>query len=179
MTKKKFFTIFGIFVLSIFLWYYFIYLPQIDELNQINILLTETSQKVSMARNAQINLEKIRERFEIEQSKLKKERSKFVRRDELGKVTKALRNLAKKHNLKLVDFSPGLKNYFEEKKAKIVPMPLSITLIGRYIEIGKFIEEWETLPFYLIPRELTLEKVDKYGYDVQAVIETKLYTWID
>ncbi len=177
MSKRRFFVTLGIYIVLVFLWYGFIYVPQTERLNQINIELNNIAQKVMMARNAQINLDMMKKRFEEEQKRLEQEQSKFIKRDELGKVTKALSQLANRYNLKLVDFSPGLKNYFEVKEGRIVPLPLSITLIGRYVQIGKFIEEWNSLPFYLIPQELTLERLDKNGYDLQAVIETKLYTW--
>lgn len=177
MSKKKFYTLLVAYVILFFAWYMFIYLPQVQKLEEVNVKLNEVSQQVSMARNAQINLNNIKKHFNKEQLRLQEEKAKFVKRDQLGKVTKELRNLAKKYNLKLVDFSPGLKDYFAATGEAIVPLPLSITFVGRFISIGKFIEEWKSLPFYLIPEEMTMERLDKNGYDIQAVIEAKLYTW--
>jgi len=161
------------------MWYYFIYIPQIDTLAKLETQLMDFNSKVHMAQTAKVNLVNMRNRYQTEQDRLQKEKSKFVRKQDLGKVTKALQELAKKYDLKLVDFSPGFRDYFEKQDEKIIPLPLSVTLVGRYLSIGRFLEEWENLPFYLIPVSIILEKLDKNGYDIQAVIESKLYTWND
>ncbi len=179
MSKRRFFIkLMSVIVLG-FMWYYFIYIPQIDTLAKLETQLMDFNSKVHMAQSAKINLVNMRNRYQTEQDRLQKEKSKFVRKQDLGKVTKALQDLAKKYDLKLVDFSPGFRDYFEKQDEKIIPLPLSITLVGRYLSIGKFLEEWENLPFYLIPVSIILEKSDENGYDIQAVIESKLYTWND
>ncbi|RLD13014.1 hypothetical protein DRI50_08010 [candidate division KSB1 bacterium] len=177
MSKKRFYTIFSVYILLLFSWYMFIYLPQVQALNEVNTKLNEISQQVAMARRAQINLKNIKARFQKEQQRLQEEKNRFIRKNDLGKVTQTLRTTANKYDLKLTDFSPGFKEYFDAQKNSIVPLSLSISFIGRYIQIGKFIESWGELPFYLIPEELTLQKLDNNGYDIQAVIEAKLYTW--
>ncbi len=177
MTKKKFYIIFSVYLLLLFVWYMFIYLPQLQKLDTINIKLGEVSQKVAMARNAKVNLENIKKHFNQEQKYLQKEKERFVKREELGKVIVELRKLARKFNLKLVDFSPGLKDYFTEKDQKIVSLPVSITFIGDFISVGKFMDAWREMPFYLIPEEVTMERVDKSGRDIQTVVQSKLYIW--
>lgn len=177
MTKKKFYIIFLTYIVLAVAWYMFVYLPQLQNLEAINIKLGEVSQKVTMARNAQVNLENIKKHFNQEQEYLKKEKERFIKREELGKVIVELRKLAKKYNLKLVDFSPGLKDYFTEKDQKIVPLPVSITFIGDFISIGKFMDAWRDMPFYLIPEEVTMERIDKSGRDIQTVVQSKLYIW--
>ncbi len=177
MSKKRFYTILTVYLLLLFIWYMFIYLPQVQALDEVNTKLNEVSQQVAMARRAQINLKNIKTRFQSEQKELQKEKDKFIRKDQLGKVTQELRRLADKYDLKLTDFSPGFKDYFDAEKKSIVPLPLSISFIGRYLQIGKYIESWGNLPFYIIPEEITLQRVDNNGYDIQAVVEAKLYTW--
>ncbi|MHB2152857.1 type 4a pilus biogenesis protein PilO [Calditrichota bacterium GD2] len=177
MTKKRFAIKLGIMSVIVLLWYNFVYMAQINRLMLLDVELMEISNKVNMASNAKTNLENIKKRFEEEQNQLEKEKAKFVKRENLGQVTARLQNLAKEYNLKLVDFSPGFKDYFEQKDKKIIPLPLTITLIGQYLAIGKYIEHWQELPFYILPQAIIMERLDENGYDVQAVIETKLYTW--
>ncbi|MCD6373967.1 MAG: type 4a pilus biogenesis protein PilO [Caldisericaceae bacterium] len=179
MSKRRFFIKLMLVIFLCFMWYYFIYIPQIDTLAKLETQLMDFNSKVHMAQTAKVNLVNMRNRYQTEQDRLQKEKSKFVRKQDLGKVTKALQELAKKYDLKLVDFSPGFRDYFEKQDEKIIPLPLSVTLVGRYLSIGRFLEEWENLPFYLIPVSIILEKLDKNGYDIQAVIESKLYTWND
>ncbi|APF19325.1 hypothetical protein Calab_3632 [Caldithrix abyssi DSM 13497] len=177
MTRKKFAIKLGIIVLVVLLWYNFVYVAQINRLTLLDVELLEVRNKVNMASNAKSNLENIKKRFEQEQIQLEKEKAKFVRRENLGQVTERLQSLAEKYNLKLVDFSPGFKDYFEQKDKKIIPLPLTITLVGQYLAIGKYIEQWQELPFYILPQSIIMERLDENGYDVQAVIDTKLYTW--
>ena len=179
MSKRRFFIKLMLVIFLCFMWYYFIYIPQIDTLAKLETQLMDFNSKVHMAQTAKVNLVNMRNRYQTEQDRLQKEKSKFVRKQDLGKVAKALQELAKKYDLKLVDFSPGFRDYFEKQDEKIIPLPLSVTLVGRYLSIGRFLEEWENLPFYLIPVSIILEKLDKNGYDIQAVIESKLYTWND
>lgn len=177
MSKKRFYTIFAIYVIALFTWYVFIYLPQVQALDDVNYKLSEVSQQVAMAQRAQINLKNIKARFQREKQELQKEKDRFIRKNDLGKVTHELRVLADKYDLKMTDFSPGFKDYFDAQKNAIVPLSLSISFVGRYLQIGKFLESWDNLPFYLIPEEVTLQRLDKNGYDIQAIVEAKLYTW--
>ncbi len=179
MAKRRFYIVLFIYIIFIFIWYFFINMPQVQNLNQVNLKLNEISQQVSVARRAQINLKQIKQRFQKEQEQLQQEKEKFIRKDQLSKVTQELRKLAEKYNLKMTDFSPGFNDYFDKQKKTIVPLPISISFIGRYLQIGKFLESWSTLPFYLVPQEVTLQKLDKNGYDIQAIVEAKLYTWND
>ncbi len=179
MTKKRFFIKIISVIFLIFVWYYFLYLPQINTISQLEVKLLEYDNKVEVARNAKINILNMRSRYQVEQQRLETEQAKFIKKQDLGKVTRQLQQLAQKFNLKLVDFSPEFRDYFDKQDEKIIPLPLSITLIGRFLAIGKFIEEWEKLPFYLIPESLILERLDKNGIEIQAVIEAQLYTWND
>ncbi len=179
MTRKKFSLKIASIILYLAVWYNFVYLNQVDRINHLDLQLAEMRNKVNMASSAKTNLEKVRSKFKLEQDRLDEERAKFVQRKDLGKVTLKIQSLARKYDLKLVDFSPGFKDYFTQKEEKIIPLPLTITLVGRYIKIGKFVEEWEHLPFYLVPQAIIMERLDKNGYDVQAVIDSKLYTWND
>ncbi len=177
MSRKKFFLKLALVVSLLIGWYIFVYMPQLNKLNTIDMKLLEVKNKVQIAQKAKTNLDNIKDKFSKEQNRLEKERSKFVKKEELGKVTKQLQRLARNYNLKLLDFSPNFQDYFKEKEEQIIPLPISILVEGRYIQVGKFIEKWEQLPFYLIPESIVIQLKDEKATAVQAAITSNLYTW--
>jgi len=159
-------------------WFMLVYQPLQLEIKAKHRQLTQLSQKIHNAQNANINLKNVEKRAENAQKELEEIRQKFVNRDDLSRVTKQLQQLAIRYNVEITDFSPVLDSYFDDSgNESIKPLPIVLTVIGRYLEIGRFIENMKSLNFYLTPQEFLIEKIDPENNDLEATITCNLYTW--
>jgi Tfp pilus assembly protein PilO len=159
-------------------WYGFMYEPATAEILQMKNELAELQAKLTSARKANIDLKNIEERFAQVQKKLNLEKSRFIRKDELSEVTSQMNSLARRYSLQLLDFSPALDNYFSDnEKARIVALPLVLSVRGSYVAVGKYIENWYQLPFYITGEEIDISAVPGTNGKLDVKITAKLYTW--
>ena len=180
MERKIFIGIIIVFVVSFSLWYILINYANEIELKKVSQELVVINAKLNNARHAQIDYANIQEKFEKDQERLQKERTRFVGKEELSDVTFRLKKFAQKYNLKLMDFAPELENYFAASPDdKIVALPIEIGVHGAYLDVGKFIENWHTLPFYLIPEEIEIKRENDKSNVLVASVTAALYTWND
>lgn len=178
MERKIFIGLVILFVASFSLWYVMVNYANEKELEKVDQELVVINAKLNSARHAQIDYANIQEKFEEDQKRLQKERTRFVGKGELSDVTYRLKAFAQKYNLKLMDFAPELENYFAASPDdKIVALPIQIGVHGAYMDVGKFIENWHTLPFYLIPEEIKIERENDKSNVLIATVTAALYTW--
>lgn len=74
MSKRRFFIKLMLVIFLCFMWYYFIYIPQIDTLAKLETQLMDFNSKVHMAQTAKVNLVNMRNRYQTEQDRLQKEK---------------------------------------------------------------------------------------------------------
>ena len=176
MSAQRLFIIFLVSFIALgVLWFSFIYSPlQIDETNA-KIRFEEVSSKLKYARR---DLGMIENRLDKKKEALADVKTRIVDRKNLSNITEALRNRAQDFKLEITDFTPVLENYFETTgNSQVKPLPLVITVSGRYLQIGKFIESWDNLNFYLTVHEIIVEKLDVHSNELTATITCNLYTW--
>ena len=112
MEKKVFISLSIIIVTGLALWYLLIYQEQGKNVEQVEIHSEQNLEKLKSAQQAQINIRKIEEKFKAEKSNLNRERTRFIYKDELPKVTTELNDFASEYNLKLMDFTSSFETYF-------------------------------------------------------------------
>ncbi|GAB4371669.1 MAG: hypothetical protein Kow0042_14560 [Calditrichia bacterium] len=175
--QRIFIALLIIFTLSCVLWYVLVYQPLVGEELQKKKQLAELHNQLKQARVAEKDLEAVQSRFKEKEKELAEVKSRFIDKKDLSRVTDALRKSAERFDLKIVDFTPVLDSYFNDNgKGKIKPLPIMLTVRGRYIQIGKFLEEWHSLDFYLVPYQIFLEKMEANQNTLRASIMSNLYT---
>jgi len=177
--EKKLFIGLAVFLAAGFLlWSILLDSPQEAELEKISAQLDESTRKVQIARHAKSNLNRMRSRYQTEKQLLAREQDRFINKDELSKVATKLKSFAGSFNLKLMDFAPVLDTYFSDMNTgRIITLPINVALHGNYLQIGKFVEDWPQLPFYLIADEIEVKRVEANQNLLRADIKSKLYAW--
>jgi len=176
--RKIFITLFLLVTAGLVYWYFFVDYKQTQEIEQLNKALGVIIEKVENAKLAKDNIAKLEAEYKIEQKKLLLEKERFVNRNDLSVVTKTLKEYSEQNHLKLMDFAPAFASYFADSTTdKVVTLPIELSVQGKYFDIGRFIEGWEKLPFYLIARELIIERAEPKSNILNAKINAVLYTW--
>jgi len=178
MEKKIFVILTSVLIIVSLAWYMFIYSEQKTALEKIQAELNIVLTKLKNAQQAQRNMQLIEENLKKKQEHLTNERNRFISDSELPEVTSKLKSFASEYHLELTDFSSSFEHYLEkEKKTKIVPLPLKLTVKGKYLDIGQFLEHWPALPFYLIPERFTMKRAGEDTNLLEATISANLYIW--
>ena len=134
------------------------------------------SEKLEKAQNARLNLKKIAAQLEQSKQQLQEVQNRFITQEDLSRVADDLKKLAGKYGLELKDFTPLLKAYFNNpKKGKISPLPIALLVEGRYLAVGRYLESWKKFDYYLIPKQISIEKMDPETNQLTVTIFCDLY----
>jgi len=161
-------------------WYFLWFERQEKRLLTEQTKLDQVSDKLKNARNANINIRHIEEKFKEQQARLDQEKSKFIRKDQLSQVTSSMNTFASQYDVRLMDFTSTDENFIlSGQTSKVIALPIMITVHGDYLQIGRYIENWPTLPFYVIPDMITIKRIQEGQNLLEAQISARLYTWND
>lgn len=175
---KTFFIIVFLILVLTSAWYFVFYHPIQQEENQVKARIETIAEKLKNAQFAQRDLKAIDQRFAKSKAELEEIKGHIVDRDNLGQVMERLQQASEKFDLEFEDFSPVLESYFQATgNERIKPIPIVVTVKGRYLNIGKFIEYWQKLDFYLKEQEIIIEKLNPKSNDLTANVTCILYTW--
>lgn len=179
MLRKKFSYILSVLLIAILvMWFIFFYYPKSIEIDKIKFQIREMRNDLASASQANVDIEKIENRLLEEQKAFEEARSRFVERDDLAKVSRKIDEFARGYNLRMTDFAPVFEDYFADTSKNVIKvLPLAITVRGKYMDIGKFIENWGSLPFYLEPKGILIERFTQTSNDLKATISSQLYSW--
>ena len=137
-----------------------------------------SNKKFDNAKHALSELEKIEVDLLKQNEELKKINDRFIKKDQLSTITVKIRNITRDSNLKLLDFTPLFKIYFADTtSAPVKALPFSITVKGKFLDIGRFVENWKNLDFYMKPEEIVVDKLLSNSNELEANITGRLYAW--
>lgn len=179
MSSKHYFLILiFVFVAVVAAFQILIYNPKIDDRDQLKTTIKETVNKFKKAKLAEKDLVNIQAKLANQEEKLELIKSKFIHKTELSDISRRMKQATSNHNLKLIDFTPAFQNYFSDtSKAPIKLLPFSITVSGKYLNIGRYIESWNDLEFYIISDNISVKKKNSKSNIVEADITGRLYAW--
>jgi Tfp pilus assembly protein PilO len=179
MSKGKFSIVLSVLLVTVLIvWFTFFYYPKSIEINRVKSQIKEMRNNLASASQANVDIENIEKKLLNEKNKLEAVKARFVEKDDLASVSRELGNFAKKYNLRLTDFAPVFDEYYSDTtNTTVKALPLAITVKGTYLNIGRFIEDWGNLPFYLEANEISMQRFKPKSNDLEAVISSKLYAW--
>ncbi len=158
-------------------WYLLVYQPRVLEGREMDTAWEQIHQVLERVNLALHSLETTRKTLQQEKTELANIRAGFIRSQHLSTFTRSVEELAQTHRLKLVDFSPAVENFLQDSvKTPVRPLPLSMVVEGRYLDIGAFLEAWQNFPVYVTIEGIAIEKVEGSPVRVRATVRARLYT---
>lgn len=179
MLRKKFSYILSVLLLAVLVaWFMFLYYPKSSELNNVQLQIKEMRHNLASANKANFDIENMEKKLLDGNQRLEEVKARFVEKEDLTKVSKKLEGFARDYDLRLVDFAPVFEDYFvDTSKTVIKALPLAVTVRGNYLDIGRFVENWGKLPFYLEADGIALQRAKPTSNNLEATISSKLYSW--
>jgi len=158
--------------------YLFIYAPQEQEKIDINSELQATLKKFNKAKLAMSELQKVQAELIHQEEELNHFNARFIDKNQLKSITINIRNFTQKYNLKLLDFTPLFSTYFADTStAPIKTLPFTVTVQGKFFDIGRYLENWERQDFFMIPDEIFVKEISSRTNVLEANITGRLYAW--
>ncbi len=152
--------------------------PKMAKIDKLETDLKVTTDKFQNATNAKNDVEHVRGRLKETELELATIKAHFIERKQLREVTEKIKTQTKKYSLSFDEFTPIFKAYSQnQSNGNVKALPFSIAVSGSYIMIGKFLDSWSELPFYMYPDELYLSQGNGRSNVLKANISGRLYVW--
>ncbi|RMH65716.1 MAG: hypothetical protein D6677_01805 [Calditrichaeota bacterium] len=176
--KRLFFILILFFVLASVAEVVFYYQPSLEKRQQSRQKLSAQKKKYFNASHARKDIDRQRQLYQKHHQKLDSVKQRFINRDALSEITQKIKRQAETYHLELVDFTPIFKVYFADTSTKAVkPLPFSMVLSGHFLDVGKFLDTWPEMSFYITAHQLFMDKAESKSNRVEAEITGMLYAW--
>lgn len=168
----------AILIVIIIFFVVFLYRPQFAQRAKIEEQVSELKKQLKEYEAMVKDIDRLRKQVISLEDARTEFMSKVAPRAELLTIVRQLIKLAEPHQLVFVEIHPpGLDtlNYNERPDAPVSPVPFIITVQGRYIEIGRFLEKLKDFPYYIRTPEFEIIGKDEIRPMVEAKILVNLY----
>ena len=139
---KKFLIIVVILAVLFGLFYYFVYMPKLDEVAGLRSRLRRLDQQVIQKRKLVRNIEQFRKEFALLKKKFDASLRQLPNREMIDRILMDIAKFERKENLESILFKPKK----EIKRDFYAVVPVQIQIRGTYHQIGKFFEDIVNLP---------------------------------
>ena len=139
---KKFLILIVILGILFGLFYYFIYMPKLDEVASLQAQLRRLDQQVIQKRKLVRNLKQFRKEFALLKKKYDESLRQLPNREMIDKILMDIAKFERKENLESILFKPKK----EVKMGFYAVVPVQIKIRGTYHQIGKFFVDIANLP---------------------------------
>jgi len=139
---KKFLIIILILAVLFGLFYYFIYMPKLEEINRLRSQYRRLDQQVIQKRKLVKNIAQFRKEFALLKKKLEASLRQLPNKEMIDKILLDIARFERKENLESILFKPKK----EIKRNFYAIVPVQIQIRGTYHQVGKFFEDIVNLP---------------------------------
>lgn len=141
-TKKKVFILVGILCVMVGLYLYLFFLPWQDTMNVAKGELGKLTKELNESKAITRDLQKFKEQVERLNGELKSALTQLPNEKEIPEILKSISSLGKESNLEFTLFRPKP----EVPQQFYAQVPIELTALGNYHNIGKFFDKVSKLP---------------------------------
>jgi type IV pilus assembly protein PilO len=147
--------------------YYFLYLPKSQELVNLQRRSQTLQRDLSEDRKIARNLESYRSEYQAMQKELKKALKELPNEKEIPSLLTTVSSLAKDNGLDVLRFKPG----GEIPQGFYASVPVSLTIVGNYHELGQFFASVGNLSRIVNVNNLEMGKPKEAGGKTLLTVE--------
>jgi len=153
--------------------FYFFFMPKIHSIDTLQAQVDALSKKLFEVYHYRDELSSLRDEVNRLSAQLKLMESHFITGEQVLTVINEIVDLAKSYHLQLVNIEPPDISLISDGKSG--SLPVHFRLYGRFIQIGKFIEQLENLQYTITIREIKISASPDLYPQVLADITFDLY----
>ncbi|NOX38453.1 MAG: hypothetical protein GXO78_13045 [Calditrichaeota bacterium] len=123
------------------------------------------------------SLEQIQQQVDSLSRVLKAVERRFLTVREFPRVLRETAALATPLGLQIFSADPDIESFeaIVEDTARVKPLYMMWRLRGSYLQIGKFLQAWENLPFYQMPVAVEIQRLEKKPRVLEARIRSRVF----
>lgn len=157
---KKYLIGAGVLIFLIVFWFFFYFKPMQQQIDKYTRDVNQWMLKIKMAsvsKDAILKLERNIDSLKVQIGEIE---SRIFHLDQMQEVADNLIRYARDHHLRVQTMVPNYDVLFpveDNGENPLVKVPLEMRMTGRFISVGRFLEDVDQLPFIYSPDEVFLE----------------------
>ena len=170
---KKFLILLVVLGVLFGLFYYFIYMPKLDEVASLRAQLRQLDQQVIQKRKLVRNLRQFRKEFALLKKKYDESLRQLPNKEMIDKILMDIARFERKENLESILFKPKK----EIKAGFYAIVPVQIQIHGTYHQIGNFFVDIVNLPRIVNIKSFKLSKPKDVNGEVVLTADCAIETY--
>jgi Tfp pilus assembly protein PilO len=165
-------------------WVYILYIPNTEYISQARFELNNYNKKLNASSNTNDQLQKMQSQLNIKAVRLEEIESKLIAKSDLDAVIRKLVTKMAAQNIKVIDVTPSKSHFLNESDAKVrrdymSKLPLEMVLEARFMALGNFLENLDSLPFWLQADAIQISLKPKGGQNLSINLRASIYLKTD
>jgi type IV pilus assembly protein PilO len=170
---KKFLILFALLLILFGLFFYFIYMPKLDEVTDLKKQTRALEQQLVKKRRVVRNIEQFRKKYSELLEKYKESLRQLPDKDMIDMILRDIAKFEQEENLESILFKPGK----ELKREFYAVVPVNIQVKGTYRQIGKFFQDIANLPRIVNVRNFKLMNPKNIGGNIVITANCSIETY--
>jgi len=163
-------------------WYFMLYQPIISQTQEIKEQLRSQEDSLKAVLKYKANTANLQLQINDLNNEISDWDTRFPARTEIVSLAKQILNFGALHNLELIEMRPSLFELYALEKAGArvsgrytMQLPISCHFQGRFLDLGKMLEDVSNLPFNATVADVALSPVPKRYPELDIKLRIFLY----
>ncbi len=172
----------GVLLLAIVGWYFMLYEPVVSETADFKAQMSSKEDSLKAEQNYKINTARLELQIKDINNQIAKWDTRFPARTDIVSLAKEILHFGEQHNLELIEMRPSLFELYALEKAGAhvsgrytMQLPISCHFQGRYLDLGKMLEDVANLPFNATVADVGLSPIPKRYPELDIKLRIFLY----
>lgn len=153
--------------------YFFAFLPKLNEYNSLSKKSEDLQAEIVQKKSIADNLGRFRAEYEKMQQRLQESLKELPNDKEIPELLTSIASIAKQNRLDVKKFQPG----GEASKGFYAEVPVTLSLSGRYHDIGKFFYDVSEMPRIVNVGNIKMKPSGDKGGDPTVVVDCQATTY--
>jgi len=159
----------GVMLFGVVLWYLILYQPVTSRTSELKAQVDSQEDSLEAVRKYKLNVAALQLKINDLEKQTKEWDGRFPERTEIVSLATQILNFSSKHNLELIEMKPSLYELYALEKAGahmsgryVMQLPITTRFQGRFLDLGKMLEDITTLPFNMTIADVSLSSAPKH-----------------
>lgn len=136
-------------IITVVLWYVLLYAPKVNERKAIEVRMQSVQKETESIKAQSVQLAlRLKEKEQITEC-YQKLITELPRKEDIPATMVKIIKIGRGKNVRIVSMKPDTSELFSDSRAaRLKSLKLAFVLEGRFIDIGRYLEEISDLPFF-------------------------------
>jgi len=149
---------FGVILVVILGWYFFVFSAQMKSLTHAKQEITEMKATLERSRAGIGDVNAVRKKTAQFQQEMRNLKTKILKKKQVPEIISQIVSRGKRNGITFVSIEPATDKLFQAASANsgYFQLPINMDVVADYLDFGRFVEQMNQVPFYFSIEQITM-----------------------